>query len=139
MVEKRVIKASEIESSGINVEKVDYEIRKFGNKVYKHAPLDEQPVAMEDQVEYPEPGATDENPADDEPQVQLERFHGDQGELTGLKITCRCGEVIELEFTREQDELPPGADEQAPPAQPSPPNGQQALPDIPEPEGLKSQ
>jgi hypothetical protein len=144
MAEKRVIKASEVEASGINVEKVDYEIRKFGNKVYKNAPLDEQPMTYEDQANPAGSGLTDGNPADsdsEEPQVELERFYGDQGELVGLKIICRCGEVIELEFTREQDELPPDAEQQAPPAQSSMPQEQsgQAPPDAPEPESLESQ
>jgi hypothetical protein len=37
-------------------------------------------------------------------QVRIERFYDDDGELQGLQITCRCGEVIDLEFTREEDE-----------------------------------
>ncbi len=131
MSEKRIIKASEVEAAGVNVEKVDYEIRKFGDKVYKHVPLDEQPLAMEDQSDLPDPDFSAESLAESdsaENQVQLERFYGDEGELTGLKITCRCGEVIDLEFTREQDELPaadspveatpPVATEQPPPMEP---------------------
>ncbi len=108
MAEKRIIKASEVEGSGINVEKVDYVIRKFDDKVYKSIPLDEPLVAMEDNAGLAPPRPDDEAPPGGEkPQVSIERFHGDDGELTGLKIICRCGEVIELEFTREQDELPP--------------------------------
>ncbi len=139
MAEKRIIKASEIEGSGINVEKADYVIRKFDDKVYKSIPLDEPPVAMEENAGLAAPRPDDEAPGDSEkPQVSIERFHGDDGELTGLKITCRCGEVIELEFTREQDELPPAdssvaatapvAGEQPPPPEPEAPveqSGQQ--------------
>ena len=107
MSEKRVIKAREVQEGAVNVEKVDYEIRKFGEKVYKHVPLDEEAVAMEDQADLPEPEYNDNNPEQDaeEEQVQLERFYGEDGELSGLKITCRCGEVIELEFTRDEDQM----------------------------------
>ena len=141
MADKRVIKASDIEAAGVKVEKVDYEIRKFDSKVYKHAPLDEQPIAIENQGIPSEHGDTEENLAEDEPQVELERFYDDQGELAGLKITCRCGEVIELEFTRDQDELPPEADNQVPPVQSITPEEQPEpeFQDAPEPENLDSQ
>ena len=73
--------------------------------------------------------------------MELERFYDDQGELAGLKITCRCGEVIELEFTRDQDELPPEADNQVPPVQSITPEEQPEpeFQDAPEPENLDSQ
>ena len=109
MAEQKIIKARDLESSGASVEKVDLGLRKFANNVFKNVPLDEEPVAME--VEAPVPDSPGEEGIDgadgDEHQVRIERFYNDDGELTGLQITCRCGEVIDLEFTRDEDETLP--------------------------------
>jgi len=34
-------------------------------------------------------------------EVELEKSYDDDGNLVGLVIRCKCGEVITLEFTRD--------------------------------------
>jgi len=104
-VNKKIIKAGNLEKMGTKVETVDLGAqRRFHARVFKDIPVDEKPVEMEeaapaeledDQVE----GAEAE--AEDQEQVKIERFHDEQGELIGLRITCKCGEVVDLEFTHD--------------------------------------
>jgi len=112
---KKIIKAENLEKMGTKVESVDIGTRKFYAKVFKDVPVDEQSVEMEEAVpiepDTAEPdtagpdtaGPEAAGPEEDqqEEQVKLERFHNEEGELIGLRITCKCGEVIDLEFTRD--------------------------------------
>jgi hypothetical protein len=113
MADKKIIKARELESSGARVENVNLGIRKFHDKVFKEMSPDEKPVALE--AETPAPdfddlGGPDAADGGGEHQVRIERVYSDAGDLAGLTITCRCGEVIELEFTREDDMGLPGVE-----------------------------
>jgi hypothetical protein len=107
-ISKKIIKADTLEKMGTRVETVDLEKRKYGDRVFKDAPVDENPVDMEEAVPN-EPVSGEQEaakPDTAEPEEQqegakLERFHDEEGALTGLRITCKCGEVIELEFTRD--------------------------------------
>ena len=107
---KKIIKAENLEKMGTKVESVDIGTRKFYAKVFKDVPVDEQSVEMEEAVPIePDTAGPDTagpeaaGPEEDEQgeQVKLERFHNEEGELIGLRITCKCGEVIDLEFTRD--------------------------------------
>ncbi|MBN2289346.1 MAG: hypothetical protein JXQ83_08435 [Candidatus Glassbacteria bacterium] len=107
---KKVIKAASLEKMGARVETVDLGGRKFTERVFKSMPVDENPVEMEE-AGPEEPAAAGpeaagagegESAAGEQPeQVKLERFHDEEGVLIGLRVTCKCGEVIDLEFTRD--------------------------------------
>ena len=48
-----------------------------------------------------------ENLPESEPinqEVQVESFRRDNGEIAGVRITCKCGEVVDLEFSYEDVE-----------------------------------
>ena len=97
---KKIIKADNLEKMGLKVENVDLGgKRTFTSKVFKDTPVDEHPVEMEEaapaELEAVEPDVGEEE------QVKLERFHDEEGALIGLRITCKCGEVIDLEFSRD--------------------------------------
>ena len=103
--QKKVIKASAAETMGAKVEKVDFGIRKFGNKVFKDVRVSEEPVELE-KTELPAEDVPPEQEAqsgqdEEKKEVELEKSYDDDGNLAGLVIRCRCGEVIELEFTRD--------------------------------------
>lgn len=97
--QKKIIKADAVEVMGAKVEKVDFGKRKFGNKIFKDAQVSEEPVELE-KTELP---VEEEQVEGDEEkkEVELEKSYDDDGNLIGMVIRCRCGEVIELEFTRD--------------------------------------
>ena len=76
------------------VEKVDLTGRRFGDNLFKDVSVGEDTV----ELEIPEEIAPQEY---EEKEVELERFYDDSGNLTGLRIRCKCGEVIELEFAQD--------------------------------------
>ena len=104
---KKIIKADTLEKTGVKVETVDLEKRKYGDRVFKDAPVGENPVDMQEAAPIepvsvePEAVEPDMPSGEDQEEVKLERFHDEEGALTGLRITCKCGEVIDLEFTRD--------------------------------------
>jgi len=91
--QKNIIKASTIKMTGAKVEKVNITDRKFGNNIFKDVPISEGAVELE--AVKPAEGQKDER------KVELEKFYDQAGNLTGLRIICKCGEVIELEFTQD--------------------------------------
>ena len=97
--QKKIIKADAVEVMGAKVEKVDFGKRKFGNKIFKDAQVNEEPVELE-KTELP---VEEEQVEGDEEkkEVGLEKSYDDDGNLIGMVIRCKCGEVIELEFTRD--------------------------------------
>lgn len=96
--QKKIIKADAVKMMGTRVETVEFGGRRFGEKVFKKVSVDNAAVEME--AEFPEISeeGTGEQKAGE---VKLEKFYDDQGNLTGLKIRCKCGELIELEFPRD--------------------------------------
>lgn len=102
---KKIIKAENLKKMGTKVESVDIGTRRFYAKVFKDVPVDEQSVEMQEaapiEPDTAEPEAAEPEEDEQEEQVKLERFHNEKGELIGLRITCKCGEVIDLEFTRD--------------------------------------
>lgn len=97
--QKKIIKADAVEMMGAKVEKMDFDGRKFGNKIFKDAQVSEEPVELE-KTELPD--EEEQVKGDEEKkEVELEKSYDDDGNLTGLVIRCKCGEVIELEFTRD--------------------------------------
>ena len=102
---KKIIKAGNLEKMGTKVESVDLGTRRFNARVFKDVPVDEQSVEMEEaapiQPDTVEPEAAGPEEDEQKEQVKLERFHNEEGELIGLRLTCKCGEVIDLEFTRD--------------------------------------
>lgn len=99
VAQKKIIKADAVEVIGARVEKVDFGGRKFGNKVFKDAPVNEEPVELE-KTELPVEEEQAEE-GDEKKEVELEKSYDDDGNLIGLIIRCKCGEVIGLEFTRD--------------------------------------
>ena len=97
--QKKIIKADAAEVMGAKVEKVDFGGRRFGNRIFKDVQVNEEPVELE-KTELP---VEEEQPEGDEEkkEVELEKSYDDDGNLTGLVIRCKCGEVIQLEFTRD--------------------------------------
>ena len=97
--QKKIIKADAAEMMGTKVEKVDFSARRFGNKVFKDVQVSHEPVELE-KTELP---VEDEQvEADqDKTEVELEKSYDEEGNLIGLVIRCKCGEVIELEFARD--------------------------------------
>ncbi|HUU29611.1 MAG TPA: hypothetical protein VM123_17555 [archaeon] len=89
----KIIKADTAKIMGKRIEKVELTERKFGTRVFKNVPVGENAVELEmpDQTELQA----------EEKKVELERFYDKGGNLTGVRITCKCGEVIELEFTQD--------------------------------------
>ena len=110
MVEKKVIKARDLQQSGVNVERLDYGHRGYHDKVYKDADVGEEAVPMEERADLVQPGdySGREEAAGEVHGVQIQRRYDDDGCLTGLEITCRCGEVTELEFTYDAEAPAPG-------------------------------
>ncbi len=97
--QKKIIKADAVEMKGAKVEKVNFDGRKFGNNIFKDAQVSEEPVELK-KTELPD--EEEQVKGDEEKkEVELEKSYDDDGNLTGLVIRCTCGEVIELEFTRE--------------------------------------
>ena len=100
--QKKVIKADSLKELGISVEKVEYGGVKFNARVFKDVKMNDRAVELGgEEIEYEEALAAPQTPPDQELKPQIEQFHDAEGNLTGLKITCRCGEVIELEFSGE--------------------------------------
>ncbi len=95
--QKNVIKAEILRQLGSQVEKVELESRRFGDRVFHHLPVEEGEA-----VGLPSAGS-ESSPAEETipGELEIERFYDDQGVLTALRLRCRCGEVIELEFTTE--------------------------------------
>ena len=105
---KKIIKADTLEKTGARVETVDLEKRKYGDRVFKDARIDEKPVEMQEAAPS-EPVLEEQKSVNQDTEVteeqeqgaKIERFHDEEGVLTGLRITCKCGEVIDLEFTSD--------------------------------------
>jgi len=97
--QKKIIKADTVEKMGAKVEKVDFGGRRFGNKIFKDVRVSEEPVEL-GKTELP---VEEEKPREEEEEkeIELEKSYDDDGNLKGLIIRCKCGEVIELEFTRD--------------------------------------
>jgi len=96
--QKKIIKADAVKMMGTRVETVEFDGRRFGEKVFKKLSVDDEAVGMEAEFpEIPEQGTGEQKTGE----VKLEKFYDDQGNLTGLKIRCKCGELIELEFPRD--------------------------------------
>lgn len=96
--QKKIIKAEAVKMMGSRVEAVDFSGRRFGEKVFKKVSVDNEAVELE--AEFPQ--APEEETGEQKAgEVKLEKFYDDQGNLTGLKIRCKCGELIELEFPRD--------------------------------------
>ncbi len=103
--EKKIIKAEDLKKTGTKVETVDLGKRKFNAKLFKGVQVNDQPIELEKaaqgEPDAAEPEAAEPQEGEQDEQVKLEQFHNEEGELTGLRITCKCGEVIDLEFTRD--------------------------------------
>ena len=93
--QKKIIKADAVKMMGTRVETVEFGGRRFGEKVFKKVSVDNEAVEMEAEFpEIPEEGTGEKKAGE----VKLEKFYDEQGNLTGLKIHCKCGDLIELEF-----------------------------------------
>ncbi len=94
---KRIIKASKVASGEVHVETVRLGMRRFHDKVFKDMPA-------EGRVELGETAGADEFHAGSHVaggEVQVQKEYDDRGVLRSVRLTCKCGEVIELEFSEE--------------------------------------
>ena len=98
--QKKIIKADAAEMMGAKVEKVNFGGRKYGNKIFKDAQVNEEPVELE-KTELPVEEEQQVELDEEKKEVKMEKSYDDDGNLVGLHIRCKCGEVIELEFTRD--------------------------------------
>ena len=104
MSARKIIKAGSPEASDIKVENVELGGMRFGAKVFKDVEIEGQPLEMNkaSSTDGQEGGgATEEAAPSAGKEVRLESSLNEEGDLVGLRITCKCGEVIELEFTRD--------------------------------------
>jgi len=90
---KKIIKAESLKPQPLKVEKVNLTQRRFKDRVFKNVQLNGTTLEFGEQFDP-------EAPAGQAP-IGLEKHYDDAGVLTGVRITCRCGEVIELEFTQD--------------------------------------
>jgi hypothetical protein len=94
---KKVIKASKVASGEVHVETVRLGMRRFHDKVFKDMP-------SEGRVELGEASGAGESHAGGHAsgdEVQVQKEYDDRGVLQSVRLTCKCGEVIELEFSEE--------------------------------------
>ena len=91
--QKNIIKAGTLDMKASKIEKVNLSEKTFSRNVLKHVPVSENSV----ELEVPEI----EQPSKEEKEIELESFYDDEGNLTGVRIKCKCGELIELEFYRD--------------------------------------
>ncbi|MEA2062794.1 MAG: hypothetical protein U9P14_03765 [Gemmatimonadota bacterium] len=103
MSARKIIKAGSPEASDIKVGNVELGGMRFGSKVLKDAKIEDQPLEMNkaSSTDGQGGGATEEAAPSTGKEVQLESSLNEDGDLVGLRITCKCGEVIDLEFTRD--------------------------------------
>lgn len=95
---KSIIKASQIKSEDIHVETVHLGKRRFGDKVFKGVDP-EGKVELSGITPAEESGTPAHERCGDD--VEVEKSYDEDGALTSIRLTCKCGEVIELEFTQE--------------------------------------
>ena len=95
---KKVIKASRLKSEDIHVETLQLGERRFHHKVFKD-------TTPEGKVEMSGINPGEEFKAHphghDKGDVQVEKNYDDDGTLKSIRLTCKCGEVIELDFEQE--------------------------------------
>ena len=97
---KNIIKSDDVEMMGAKVEKVDPAAgRKFGSRIYKGVVVGEETVEIK-KTEFQETAAEPASEAE-EKEISVDKSFDEEGNLTGLVIHFKCGEVIELEFTRD--------------------------------------
>ncbi|MFH1071112.1 MAG: hypothetical protein V1794_15945 [Candidatus Glassbacteria bacterium] len=100
--QKKILKADSLKEMGIKVEKVEYGGMKFGKKIVKNVQVNDHPVDLGSrEPEYDKEAQAADTPPPEENKPEIEQYHDGEGNLIGLKITCRCGEVIQLEFSRD--------------------------------------
>ena len=100
---KKIIKADSEEARQINEKNDRIGKRRFGESLF-HG-MNPNAASQSEVVNAPDTQDNEQEiPSGDEPvsrEVQLESFRRDNGEIAGVRITCKCGEVIDLEFSYE--------------------------------------
>ena len=94
---KKIIKASKVASGEVHVETVRLGMRRFHDKVFKD-------MASEGRVELGETAGGHDSVAGSHGgggEVEVLKEYDDRGVLQSVRLTCKCGEVIELEFSEE--------------------------------------
>ncbi|MCE5272208.1 hypothetical protein LLH00_13100 [bacterium] len=94
---KKVIKADKVASGEVHVETVRLGMRRFHDKVFRDLP-EEGRVEL-GEAPYARDAAEDGHGAGGE--VEVQKTYDDRGVLQSVRLVCRCGEVIELEFSEE--------------------------------------
>ena len=104
-----IIKAGEIKETGISVETIDLSEHKFNARVLKNIEVSDIPVERElagvpakaaSEKSVSEPSGQEADQPENET-IEFDKIYDEQGNLSGLNIRCKCGELIELEFTQD--------------------------------------
>ncbi len=91
---KKVIKADKVASGEVHVETVRLGMRRFHDKVFKD-------LQDEGRVELGEAPHAAEVGQGGSGEVDVQKTYDERGVLQSVRLVCRCGEVIELEFSED--------------------------------------
>jgi hypothetical protein len=94
---RKVIKASKVASGEVHVETVRLGMRRFHDSVFKDLESEGRVVLGE----AAHSAETAEGSHEGSGEVSVQKTYDASGVLQSVRLVCKCGEVIELEFSEE--------------------------------------